>query len=213
MTRWETSRRDRFERVSCVWSRVSPPPPPPRSLSRTTSPPKLTVTGRRWCWTERRSRSTSWTRRDRRTTPPYGTTTSAAARASSASSPSRSWSRSRPRWTSGSVSALSSPVAGCHVWVTVPAFQGADPESEGGRERALPPGRQQVGPGRPAAGQRGRGQGARRAVGRVLRGDVSQDPRQRRQGTCRDALSVPAWRAAEPPTSSPAARANRCSST
>lgn len=73
--------------------------------------------------------------------------------------------------------------------MTFPGLQGADPESEGGRERALPPGRQQVGPGRPAAGQRGRGQGARRAVGRVLRGDVSQDPRQRRQGMFEDAFS------------------------
>lgn len=75
--------------------------------------------------------------------------------------------------------------------MTFPGFQGADPESEGGRERALPPGRQQVGPGRPAAGQCGRGQGARRAVGRVLRGDVGQDSRQCRQGTLEDTVYPP----------------------
>ena len=103
MTRWETSHRGRFKRLSCLWSRVSPPPPL-CSLWRTTSLPKLTVTGRRWCWMERRSKSTSWTRRDKRTTPPYGTTTSAAARASFASTPSQSWSRLRQPWTSGTVS-------------------------------------------------------------------------------------------------------------
>lgn len=72
-----------------------------------------------------------------------------------------------------------------------PVVQRADPESEGGRERALPPGGQQVGPGRPAAGQRGRGEGACRAVGRVLRGDISQDPRQRGQGAFQDTFSPP----------------------
>ncbi|KAG7262633.1 hypothetical protein CRUP_007863 [Coryphaenoides rupestris] len=69
---------------------------------RTMSPPRRTATGRRWCWTARRCRLTFWTRRARRTTLPSGTTTSAAERASSASSPSPSWSRSPPPWTSGS---------------------------------------------------------------------------------------------------------------
>ena len=79
----------------------NPPPSPPSSLWRTTSPPRRTATGRRWCWTARRSRSTSWTRRARRTTPPSGTTTSAAARASCSCSPSRSKSPSAPPWSSG----------------------------------------------------------------------------------------------------------------
>ena len=60
--------------------------------------------------------------------------------------------------------------------------QGADPACEGGRERSLPAGGEQVGPGGPAAGQRRGGQGPRRAVGRLLRGDVRQNPCQRRQG-------------------------------
>lgn len=61
-------------------------------------------------------------------------------------------------------------------------LQRADPASQGRRKRALPLGRQQVGLGRPAAGQRRRSQGPRRAVGRVLRGDFGQNPCQRRQG-------------------------------
>lgn len=84
--------------------------PPPRSFTRpcvvgslwrTTSPPRRTATGRKWSWTAKTFRSTSWTRRARRTTPPFGITTSAAAKASCWSSPSRSTSPSRPRLSSG----------------------------------------------------------------------------------------------------------------
>ena len=71
------------------------------SLWRTTSRPRPTAIGRRWCWTGRKCRSTSWTQPGRRTTRPLGTTTSAAARASSVSSPSQKWSPLRPQPTSG----------------------------------------------------------------------------------------------------------------
>lgn len=71
------------------------------SLSRTTNPPRLTATGRRWSWMERRCRLIFWTRRDRKTTLPSGITTSAAERVSSWFSPSQSRSPSAPRQSSG----------------------------------------------------------------------------------------------------------------
>lgn len=71
------------------------------SLWRTTNPPRLTVTGRRWSWMERRCRLIFWTRRDRKTTLPSGITTSAAERVSSWFSPSQSRSPSAPRQSSG----------------------------------------------------------------------------------------------------------------
>lgn len=63
----------------------------PHSLLKTMSPPKLTVTGRRWCWMERRYRLTFLTQLDKKTMLPYGTTTSAVARVSSVCFPSQSW--------------------------------------------------------------------------------------------------------------------------
>lgn len=208
MTRWETSRRDQFERVSCVWLRVSPPP---GSLWRTTSPPKQTVTGRRWCWTERRSRSTSWTRRDRRTTPPYGTTTSAAARASSAFSPSQSWSRSRRRWTSGTVSTWG------HLWEVV-TF---DDISWSPGSRSWEWRRTRTCPSSWSATSRTWTTGGRSARTRPRRAPSSgacatwrRQPRPAPTSTRYVWRRVlPAWGAAETPTISPAAHANRCSST
>lgn len=72
-----------------------------RSSWRTTSPPKPTATGRRWCWTARTCRLTFWTRRVKKTTQPSGITISAVARASCSSSPSQSTSHSQQRRSSG----------------------------------------------------------------------------------------------------------------
>lgn len=62
------------------------------SLLKTTSPLKQTVTGRKWCWMERRCKLTSLIQPGKRTTQPSGITTSEVARVSSAYFPSQSWS-------------------------------------------------------------------------------------------------------------------------
>lgn len=76
---------------------------PPCSLLKTTSPPKQTATGRKWCWMERRYRLTSLTQLDKRTMQPSEITTSAAARVSSVYSPSQNWSHLQQQSTSGPV--------------------------------------------------------------------------------------------------------------
>lgn len=81
-------------------------PPCPRSLWKTTNPPKRIRTGRRWCWTARKFRSTYWTRPVRRTTPPFVITISGAAKVSSAFFPSRMTTASRPRRNSGEYFAI-----------------------------------------------------------------------------------------------------------
>uniref|UniRef100_A0A4W6BW00 Uncharacterized protein n=1 Tax=Lates calcarifer TaxID=8187 RepID=A0A4W6BW00_LATCA len=63
--------------------------------------------------------------------------------------------------------------------------QGADPEGEGGGGDPSAPGGEQVGPGGAAAGVCRRGHGEGERVGGSVRGDISQDESQRRQGVLR----------------------------